>query len=364
MTSVYLITGDDIPGIQEEAKKLVDKLTGGQADAFSCEVYKEVDERGPEDVLDDCLGALMTPSLLGGEKTIWLQDFSAFADDNGKAGAGRGEPISQLLNRLAEIIKTEFPPDTNFVVSGPGAKSNTGFAKAVKDNGKLLSLMKPDITKGGKWRGEVMALFKQHAVERQLVLDGRMLNYLVEVVGADTGRIPNELEKVLCYAGTNPTLEQVQEICIGNREAAFFAMTDALGKRDINAVFTAINQLVDNARNNESVVIGLSRQAGSYFQNLIDAKLLMAHLKVGNARALEARVKSMSSEEKETFAGNALLSMHPYRAQMLAEQASRYGGQELLRAVHLLAEAGKQLVSTSLPKRLVLENLAIQIVCK
>ena len=74
MRNITLISGDDLPRIAEAARKIVDQHTGGNEDPFSFELIRECEGQPPESALESCLNAIQTPSFLGGEKTIWLQD--------------------------------------------------------------------------------------------------------------------------------------------------------------------------------------------------------------------------------------------------------------------------------------------------
>ena len=95
MGNVTLISGDDVARIAETAKKIVDKHTGGNEDPFSYELIREGEGQPPEAALESCINAVMTPSFMGGVKTIWLQDCTSFDQDRGASGAKTGEPVSK-----------------------------------------------------------------------------------------------------------------------------------------------------------------------------------------------------------------------------------------------------------------------------
>ena len=356
---IHLITGDDEPRIEAEAAKRVQRLAGDNPDAFALEVLKESDNVPPEKTLNEVLTAIQTPGFFGGRKTVWLKNFHAFSGNTSAAALKRKEPVALRLDRLQKLIAENFPDEVALVMSGPGVDARSRFYTACNEAGNVVKLAKPDLG-NRNWRGDVLAVLNERATELGMKLSAAVAEYLVEVIGVDTGKILQELEKLYCYAGKQPTLEQTQEICVGSRNAVFYALNNALGRRSIAGAFTAVHQLLSHSDENHAI-LGLIRQAASLFKNLLEAKLLMSHLHLRSAGALSSRLKSLNAREQELFEGNALLGMHPFRIRMLAEQAENYRGQELLRAIHVLAQADRRLVSTNLPKRLVLENLILEI---
>lgn len=360
MPNVHCITGNDINRIHDEAKRLVRKLVGDDPDDFALEVYRQSDDRAPEETLGDAIGAILTPSFLGGTKTVWLQHFDRFDADAGKAGIKRREPLSILFGKLADCIADSFPDDVVLVLDGPGLPKRSALYKACAEHGSLQEYDKPDLKARG-WQQRMGGILREEAETRGITLTRPIIDYLIEVVGVDTGRAGQELEKILCFAGERPTLGQVQEICVGNREAVYYALTNALGDRSLDGAFRAASRLLDNSKTPESAVIGLARQAAGFFRTLLDVKVLMFHWKV-RPEGLEARVKRCTDQEKAQFEGNAIFDMNPYRAKMLAKQAANYSGPEIQAAIHSLAEADPRLVASGISRRLILENLIIAIV--
>lgn len=359
MPDVFLITGDDHALISETARKCFDECVGENPDEFAMEIIKESDERGAEDTINELLNALMTPSFLGGHKTLWLQNFSAFDQENAKGT----NPVAVSINKLIDIIKTEFPAETTLVISGPKASGAKSLHKTIKKEGTVHVCNKPELN-DRNWEANVRTIIQQRAQERGMKLTPKCVSYLIEVVGNDTGRIIQELEKVYCYAGESPQLEQVQAVCVGDREAVFYALNNSLGQRDLNGCFRVMKQLLGHTKDPEGAVIGLMRQASNLFNHLLQAKLLMLQMGLKSPGQLNSQLKAMSDDDKDAFAGNEVVTMHPYRAQMIAEQSARYSGRELVSAIGHIAQADKLMVSSPLSRKLVLENLIFQIVLK
>ncbi len=362
MKPVYLITGDDEPSIEDRARKLVLQLAGPEADDFTLEVIKESPDQNAEQTIKSLLEAVHTPSFLGAQKTICLHNFSAFSDEPAKSKKDKQlNTVGRCLRQLADFIENEFPPDISLILSGPAIDKRKRLYKICSELGKVEEHKKPDL-KDRRWRDKVAALINGQAKERGMTLDRRSVEYLLEVIGVDTGRIGMEMEKLFCYAGAEPALEQIREVCTGSRDAYFFALADALGRRHLDDALEALAQTMAHARNEDSECIRLIRMTANYFRKLLHAKIAAAVLKTKDGRGLAGAVKRMSESQAERLAGNQVLSMGDWQLRNTGELIGNYRGHELQAAIARFGAADRSMVSSSLPKRLVLETLIVSII--
>ncbi len=360
MSAVYLITGDDPPTIHESARKMVRKLAGDEPDEFSLETFRESSESGPEKVLKKLLEALHTPPFLAGRTTLWLQGFSAFGEEPAQSAAKVGG-TAKLLRKLAEFIQTRFPDDIALVLSGPGVDARKQLYKTCEAAGKVRVFKKPELT-SRKWRDEVTTLLQHRAAERNMRLGRAEIEYLIEVIGTDTGRINMEIEKIYCYAGTTPSLAEIREVCSGNREAHFYALVDSLGNRDLGACMDALAQTMDHANSEDNECIRLIRQTANSLRRLLHVKVAMFTLKVRSGNELARVVPGLSEAEQAKLENNLTPEFSGWRLRRLGDQAIKYTGEELQDAISLFAEADKSAVSTALPRRLLLETLLLRVI--
>jgi DNA polymerase III delta subunit len=351
--AIILITGDDEPLIRDSAVKAARHLAGDDADAFSLEVHRESDEKSPDQVIAEFVSSLNTPPFLGGKKTLWLQSFPFPAKE-------ADNPVGQGLKQVAEIIEAGCPADLNLVMDGPGLTDKSKLFSACKAAGRVMMLRKPEM-RDRNWSANVSQVLQAGAAEKGLKLHPGVIDYLIEVVGVDTGRIDGELEKIFCYAGTEPTTEQVQAVCRGNREAHFFAFANALGERNLQAVFRTIMQSMENTKNPNQTVVSLLRQGATTMRKLLHARLLMYGLKE-SANNLHDSIQALSDEDRRPFEHNMLVKMKRGQVYVIAKQAANYEGPELVSAVQSFAAADKSLVSSSVPPRVLLEDLVLRTV--
>lgn len=98
--------------------------------------------------------------------------------------------------------------------------------------------------------------------------------------------------------------------------------------------------------------------------------MLQVKLFMGITRATPHNVpnviKSLSGDQKERVMKScaSVLSGNPFMMKFKAIEANNYSGAELVTAIHLLADACCKVVSSSIPKQLLLEHLALQIIQK
>ena len=363
MAEIYLVCGDDHSNIEERAKALVVELAGPDADDFSREIIKDNQDRPSEELLRTLMDSLRTPPFLGGAKTIWFQNFSAFDDEPAKSNKSPNE-TGKWLRQLAEFIDGDFPDDIKLLISGSGIDTRKSLFKAIKAKGKIEQFKKPDL-KSYKWRQEVLQILQMKSQEKGMRLNRDSLDYLVEVIGTDTGRINMEIEKIFCYAGDKPSTEQVRTICVGNREAVYYALNNAIGERSIKAAMSALSQTFANSKDPNGECIRLIRQTATFFRKLLHAKLAMAVLRASNGNSLKQKVKMMSDADRDKLKGNSCISISSdWLLGVTGDQASNYTGQELISAVQKLAKVDKSSVSSSLPRQLVFETLIFQIVSR
>ncbi|RMD76243.1 MAG: hypothetical protein D6820_13070 [Lentisphaerae bacterium] len=188
------------------------------------------------------------------------------------------------------------------------------------------------------------------------------LEYLVEIIGVDTGRIEMELEKLYCFAGSNPSLEQVKAACQGNREAHFFAVTQAICERKREDALLALRQTLDHTSSTtDSECIRLTRMTANQLRKMVRVMLAMHRLKCRNSHRIAEMWQRRSSQPDDEFLGCDDLSAWNFRR--FAENAGRFSARELLQTLDEIQRIDVLNVSSSIPSELLLLNLILH-TCK
>ena len=286
---VYLIVGGDRPKIGRALDRLKARLGEENVESLSAR------EAGGEDAVAAC-NAL---GLFGG-------------------GAGRLVLVAEAERWKAADVKAvaaylEAPaPDTVLALTGD-VKRDSALGKAVAKHGEVLVY---DVAKKAlpAWAAEQFERVGAKA-------DRDACRALVELVGDDLDELEAEIAKLATWAAGDPIgVAEVEALTAGRAETSIFSLTDAWGRRDVAAVLSASESLLERshrARRDE-----LMRIAG----------LMASHV---------ARVRlcqTLAAEGVRPRDAASQLRVHPFAAEKAFAQAGNFGVEELRDAVIRLAQ--------------------------
>ena len=358
--NLILITGDDEEQIRAKTAEAVKEAAGEEADEFSLDIIKETDDSTPLQLLNDVIQSIQTPSFFG-KKTICLQNCSFFDSEGTKTDKS---PLSRQFRTLGETITEGLPGDIIFILSGPNLDSRKLLYKGCQKAGADIFNFKKIQLMGNRWQEQVSGLIRKSAAEKDVSLDHRALEYLVQVIGTETGRIDQEIEKIACACnGKNPvTVNDIQDICTGNASTAFYAFSNALGDRDLRASTKAIDNILMQTKDPEQAVMGLLLQTSRHFRMMLKMKLFMQQTGLRDAGQVYNFLNRVSPQDKEKYKDSEFIKMHPFRAKNIALSASKYSGPELINAVKSFTETNRKLVMSPPSKRMLLEQLSFSVI--
>lgn len=353
---LFLITGTDTARIAERSRSLIREVAGDSPDAFAMDTIAERDEFNAQNALGEFIQAILTPPFLGGEKTVWLKNFSAFKDEKKKGSPGA---LASLFDRLIEVLGKGLPDGLAVVMSGADVDKRKRLYKLCAKIGDVETLDKPDI-KSRDWQREMGRLIRERASAKGLRLKPEALDHLISILGTNTAAVDSQVEKLRCYLGEDGTVsgDVAQLLCQGDGETVYWGVTDALGARDLNRVFTEIETVLALEKNPDGAILKLVYQTSGYFRQLLQVKILMMKLKI-SARQMSGAVKNLSPEKKKDLLDDGLevVNIHPYRCQMMGEQAERYSGGDLVDAVIHSRDVFQHCVSRGGSNRVALESM-------
>ena len=190
-----------------------------------------------------------------------------------------------------------------------------------------------------------------------------------ELVAPSLREIANELEKLFLYTGKRRVIlrEDVRAICSVSRQAVIWELTDSLGARLISQSIAALENLLDTG---ESPIGVLMMLVGQFRLMLLARDLMQRKLisvredKGGNfefVKAFERLPENATAHFPKTKEGKLPSAWRLYRCALAAKNFSTT---ELIAAMNLLLDANRQLVSTQLDERLVLEQTIAKIARK
>jgi len=364
-SNVYLISGTDEAMIAAAAAKIVKHEAGEDPDPFALDVIKEKEGTSPAEVINQVIRSILSPPFLGGRKTVWLQNYSRFEKEGSKKSV---LPEAVALRELARRIRAGVPDDIFLVISGIGIDNRKALAVACKDKGQVIACKKPQV-RDRDWETTMRKLILERATEKGVSLERDACSCLLDVLGTDTARIDNELEKLICFCGGPDkaiTVQAVEAVCVGQGEQASWALANALGERNLAKALSVNDVLMQQAKDASRTARSLLTQGGNCMRQLLQARVFMLAKSVRQPSAISRLVESMGEAEKADWSGKGIeiIGFHPYRISRLAEQSLKYTGPELILAIRVFRDAYWKCVTSSAVTRVVLEEALIRIVSR
>jgi DNA polymerase-3 subunit delta len=314
LNAAYLIAGTDRPKID----RAVDRLRRRFA-SDAVEIHSATDTSGA-----DAVGACNALGLFASEgRLIVVEGVEAWKAPDAK--------------EIGDYLKAPAPVTTLALIGGE-LKKDAPLAKAVAAGKGELLLWDVPRKALQRWVAEQFGLHGAKA-------DPEACRALLELVGDDVYDLSSEIDKISTWAsGDAVTAADVERLVAARAETTNFALTDAWGARDVEAVLTASEGLLERSGEPRSRTI--PRVVG----------ILTGHVaSVRRAQALDAQ--GIAAKDAAVT-----LKRHPYYVSKLYAQARNYDPDDLRAVTVRLAELDHAIKGGSrLPSDLELERALIEI---
>ena len=364
--SIYLVGGDDEFSIKEAASKLAEKLAPKNGGEFGVEIIEgdATNQDAALKVIGRVNEALNTVGFFGGEKLVWLKSTDLLGDNV----VTRTEAVKEALLELADLLKRGLPNGVRLLISAVGCDRRKTIYKTIEKTGEVQFF---EALEEGKGHGdEEIAAFIQNRLrmEKKTMLSTAFETFR-GLVAPNLREIANELEKVSIYVGKRAEITEadVTAICSASRQSVIWELTDTLGARQVTRAIGALENLLESGEQ----AIGVVAMLVSQFRLMLLMKDLMTRKVIGVADGQGAGFQFVKAFERlpeeevahfpKTKEGAPPSAWRLYRCALAARNFSI---NELIRAMDLLLEANRQLVSTQLDARLVLEEVIVKIALK
>jgi DNA polymerase III subunit delta len=169
---------------------------------------------------------------------------------------------------------------------------------------------------------------------------------LVDSLGSDMMLIGNELEKLILYVGEKKriTIGDVEIMVLSAKQRSLYELTDAISAKDRTRALAVMDAMLSTGDGDEAAIGHLYMLAKTFRQMLV---------------ILEKNVRDSRAIWQALWQG---FRLPPFAADDLIRQARRYKSRrELTRAIRLIARADLALRSNPVSKRMVLENLVLEL---
>lgn len=358
---VYLISGDDEFLVAQKAKQVIEELVPPEERTLGLEVVE-----GRSDSVSDavaavgrCREAVMTMGFFGGRKVTWFRDVNFLSDNV----VGRSESVKESVGDLAALIKEGLPEGQILIVSAVKADKRYAFYKACKSAGEVHEFAIPD--KAYLAERQAMEVLGGVLEQAGVQMSRDVKAAFLEKVGVDTRRIVSEIEKLAVYLGDRKRAEatDLEAVTSASRESLAWDLADAFGKRQLSRCLRILRQLLFQKESPIGLIIGLEGRIRDLivYREALDKGWLREKKGYGGRPTLgwgdvPPEIDEMLSECFSKDPRGA----HPFRIGLLAQQAANFSVPELEECRQAATAAHVELVSSAVPKSMVLELLLIR----
>src|SRR6202163_3184265 len=187
----------------------------------------------------------------------------------------------------------------------------------------------------------------EQAQKENVKVDQDAARELIDALGADMMLVSHELEKLILYVAEKKhiTLGDVETMVLAAKQRSLYELTDAISARDKPRALALLHGLLNASDGGEDSAIGHLYMLARTFRQMVVI--------------LEKNVRDSRAIWQALWQG---FRLPPFAAEDVIRQARRYKSRrDLTRALKLIARADLALRSNAPSKRLVLENLVMQL---
>jgi len=186
----------------------------------------------------------------------------------------------------------------------------------------------------------------EHGQSQGITVQPDAARELIDSLGGDMMLVSQELEKLVLYVGEKKqiTLGDVETMVLAAKQRSLYELTDAISAKDKARALAVLEALLSSSEGDDAAIGHLYMLARTFRQMLV---------------ILEKNVRDSRTIWQALWQG---FRVPPFAAEDIIRQARRYQSRrELTRALKLIARADLALRSNPPSKRLVLEQLVMQL---
>lgn len=360
---VALICGDDEFAVKERAR-LLHEQWAQELGGMDHEVIDATAGNSGEALraLGRLREALQTLPFFGSGKVVWLKDCNFLGDER----AAQSAAVTDALAGLAQELKDFQWQSVRLLVSAGKVDKRKLFFKTLDKLGSVETFAELSID-DKDWAVKAELRARHGLQERGKSISEAALAELVARVGPNPRQLDSEIEKLTLYVGAKPAIApaDVQAICTRNKQARAFALADALGDRDLQALLLRLDEeLWDMQFDRDKSEIGMLYGLISKVRAML---LLKEMVREGWVKAevpyptFKSQLERIPAERFPADKKFNPLAMHPFVLHRALGQARNYSSAELILAMEQLLACNQKLVGSRLDQRLVLQQTLVHI---
>ena len=307
--------------------------------------------------------ALNTLPFFGGGKAIWFKDCSFLGDDRTSASGA----VTEGLADLADTLKKFKWGSVRLVITAGKVDKRKSFFKALQKTGGVEEYAGWSAN-DRDWIDRAEMLVRQTLRGLDKAIDDDALAQLVHSVGPHPRQLQMETEKLAIYAGAATELlsADVAAVCVRNKQAQAFALAEAVGDRNLPAALRILDEELwsmqfDKQKSEIGLLYGLITKVRVVL--MAQDLLRSGKLKPANAYpAFKAQVERLNPDDFPKDRRYSPLGVNPFVMFKALPQARNYTAAELVRAMEILLESNRRLVSSGMEERMVLQQALVEII--
>jgi DNA polymerase-3 subunit delta len=194
--------------------------------------------------------------------------------------------------------------------------------------------------------GEAVKWLTEQAAVDGVKVDADAGRELVDALGGDMMLVSNELEKLVLFVGEKKriTLGDVETMVLAAKQRSLYELTDAISAKDRVKALQILDAILSTGDGEDAAIGHLYMLAKTFRQMLV---------------IFERKVRDSRMLWQALWQG---FRVPPFAAEDIIRQARRYQSRrELTRALRLIARADLALRSNPPSKRMILENLVLEL---
>lgn len=361
---VVLVCGEDEFAVKQRAKELYTQWTvdlGG----FDHEIIDASVNNSGEALraLARLREALQTLPFFGSGKAVWLQNCNFLGDER----TASAQAVTESLAELAQELKDFSFDNVRLLISAGKVDKRKVFYKTLDKLGTVETLAGWSVD-DRDWAAQAEEWARKALRSRGKDISEETLSELITRVGPNARLLDSEIEKLTLYTGDRKQIESddVATICTRNRTARAFALGDALGDRDLPRLLRRLDEelwevKLDSRKSEIGLLYGLISKVRTliFLKEMINEGWIKPVADYGRFKAQLDRVPTAELPQDRRF--NPLAN-NPYMLYKALPQVKHYRQDELIRAMDLLLQCNRRLVSSSLDDSLVLQQALVEIV--
>jgi len=361
---LFFVTGSDEAEVRMAAKDLAAKLAPPDAGEFGMETIEL-----PADTVDcaveminKTIGAIRTLPFFGG-KLVWMKGVTFLKD----SVQGRSETVQEALEKFLGALREDLPDGITLLISAPEPDKRRGFYKSLCEAAQTTIKDKIEIGGfGGHSEDDLIDWVSDRCHERGVKIDRRAAEVLAGRIGANSGQLHGEIQKLATSAGEGATVTEqlVRDLVPVTRAGGIFDLSDAINRRNLPLCLDTLSQLL---RQGENAVGILLASIVPTVRNLLVAKDLLERYKLkppAQPQFFASELRKLRAEDTAHLPRKKDGQLNTYGIGLAAANAERFELDHLEKAFLACRDANRKLLSGHGSEQTILTELIVRIVAQ